>query len=189
MKSHLVHIVGLAAIWAFGSTSCGAQETPVESSTNSSKLPWIRVSEDGTHFVVGEKGKRFVIWGVNYDHDNDGRLLEDYWHDNWQTIVEDFHEIKELGANVVRIHLQLPKFMETERETNKRNLTRLSELVRLAEKTGLYLDLTGLGCYHKNDVPRWYDELDESARWEVQARFWRAIANVCKDSRRYFATT
>jgi hypothetical protein len=62
------------------------------------------------------------------------------------------------------------------------NLSRLSDLVRLAEKTGLYLDLTGLGCYHKRDVPGWYDKLNESARWEVQARFWRAVANVCKNS-------
>ena len=52
----------------------------------------------------------------------------------------------------------------------------------MAERTGLYLDLTGLGCYHKQDVPAWYDALDVAARWEVQARFWRAVAGACKDS-------
>lgn len=26
----------------------------------------------------------------NYDHDDDGRLLEDYWQDEWPTVVEDF---------------------------------------------------------------------------------------------------
>ena len=46
----------------------------------------------------------------------------------------------------------------------------------------MYIDLTGLGCYHKQDVPKWYDKLEESERWNVQARFWQAVAKVCKDS-------
>ena len=45
-----------------------------------------------------------------------------------------------------------------------------------AEQTGLYLDLTGLGCYHKRDVPDWYDKLDEQARWRAQSTFWESIA-------------
>ncbi len=49
--------------------------------------------------------------GVNYDHDSqgEGRLLEDYWIDEWETVRGDFREMKELGANVVRIHLQFGK--------------------------------------------------------------------------------
>ena len=34
----------------------------------------------------------------------------------------------------------------------------------------------------KPDVPAWYDALKAAARWDVQARFWRAVAGVCKDS-------
>jgi hypothetical protein len=56
----------------------------------------------------------------------------------------------------------------------------------VAEEIGLYLDVTGLGCYHKHEVPAWYNALDESARWEVQARFWQAVANVCRDSTAVF---
>ena len=52
----------------------------------------------------------------------------------------------------------------------------------LADETGLYLDLTGLGCYHKQDLPPWYDALEEAQRWEVQARFWSAIARACRGS-------
>ena len=37
------------------------------------------------------------MWGVNYDHDDAGRLLEDYWADEWPTVVEDFREIKALA--------------------------------------------------------------------------------------------
>jgi hypothetical protein len=145
-------------------------------------LERIRVSDDGTHFVTAQSGQRFVIWGVNYDRDDGGRLLEDYWDQEWETVVQDFGEIKQLGANVVRVHLQLARFMKSATESNAANLARLAKLVRLAEETGLYLDVTGLGCYHKQDVPQWYDELDEAARWEVQARFWEAIAQTCRES-------
>jgi Cellulase (glycosyl hydrolase family 5) len=145
-------------------------------------LERIKPSADQSHFVTATTGKRFVVWGVNYDHDGPGRLLEDYWHDEWQTVADDFREIKALGANVVRIHLQLPKFMDTAEKANEKNLEQLGKLVRLAEETGLYLDVTGLGCYHKQDVPAWYDELNEATRWDVQARFWQAVAKVCKDS-------
>jgi len=145
-------------------------------------LEAISPSEDGTHFVGEKTGDRIVVWGVNYDHDDSGRLLEDYWQQEWATVVSDFREIKTLRANVVRIHLQLAKFMETAEQPNEANLKRLGMLVRVAEDTELYLDVTGLGCYHKQDVPAWYDALDEAARWDVQANFWRAVAGVCKDS-------
>ena len=46
-------------------------------------------------------------------------------------------------------------------------------------ESDLYLDLTGLACYHKKDVPAWYDALSEQDRWEVQARFWEAVAGRC----------
>ena len=123
-----------------------------------------------------------MLWGVNYDHDAAGRLIEDYWHTEWPKVQADFAEIKQLKANVVRVHLQLAKFMDTGEQPNTANLERLKDLLRLAESTGLYLDLTGLGCYHKQDVPAWYDALGRPERWEVQARFWCAVAAVCKDS-------
>jgi hypothetical protein len=39
----------------------------------------IVLSADRSHFVLEGSGARFVPWGFNYDHDRDGRLLEDYW--------------------------------------------------------------------------------------------------------------
>ncbi len=145
-------------------------------------LERVRVSDDNTHFVTDATGQRLVLWGFNYDHDGEGRLLEDYWRQDWPTIEEDFREMKALGGNVVRIHLQLGQFMETAEKPRQESLDQLAKLVKLAEETGLYLDLTGLGCYHKQDVPSWYDELPEADRWEVQARFWQAVAGVCKES-------
>jgi len=145
------------------------------------ELERIQVTKDGKGFELSASAKPFVPWGFNYDHDAPGRLLEDYWLTEWPTVEEDFREMKELGANVVRIHLQFGKFMETADKPNEASLRQLAKLLDLATRTGLYLDLTGLGCYHKADVPAWYDALDERARWAAQANFWAAIAKQCKD--------
>jgi len=146
------------------------------------QLQWVRVSEDTRSFILEKSSERFVPWGFNYDHDEDGRLLEDYWYSEWDNIEQDFCEMKQLGANIVRIHLQVGKFMEGPNEPNQASLDRLMQLIRLAERLELYLDVTGLGCYHKKDVPRWYDKLAEQERWDVQARFWEVIAQRCASS-------
>jgi hypothetical protein len=160
--------------------------TRARSSVTDAKLGLIHLSEDGTRLVCAESGSRFVAWGFNYDHDDSGRFLEDYWRQEWSTVVEDFGEMKELGANLVRVHPQLAKFMEAANRPNKAALEQLGRLVELAETTGLYLDITGLGCYHKKDVPGWYDAMDEAQRWRVQALFWEAVAKTCAKSNAVF---
>lgn len=146
------------------------------------ELEWIRVSKDGSHFVRFASGQIFRPMGFNYDHDEQGRLLEDYWHTEWPKVEADFAEMKALGANVVRIHIQFGRFMESPDSARKSELEQLAKLVQLAESTGLYLDLTGLGCYHKADVPPWYDELTEADRWKAQTNFWQSVSQVCSNS-------
>jgi hypothetical protein len=141
------------------------------------ELPWIEVSANAKGFVRRPEGKPFHPWGVNYDHDENGRLIEDYWENEWEKVVGDFKEIRELGANVVRVHLQLAKFMDSSEKPSAKSLDQLSRLIKLAEDQQLYLDLTGLGCYHKKDVPAWYDALSEPDRWKVQAIFWESVAS------------
>jgi len=153
-----------------------------QSQAISAEMKIIRVSEDQRTFIFKESSSTFVPWGFNYDHDERGRLLEDYWDAEWPKVEEDFQEMKELGANVIRIHLQLGKFMREPDEPNDAALDQLTRLRRLAERLHLYLDLTGLGCYHKKDVPEWYDAMDEANRWDVQALFWEAVAKTCAKS-------
>jgi len=139
----------------------------------------VQISPDQHGFVLG--GKVFHPWGHNYCGNN-GRLIEDYWETEWPTVIEDFREMKELGTNVVRIHLQFGKFMDRPDKPNEAALRRLARLVTLAEQTGLYLDVTGLACYRTKEVPAWYDKLDEAGRWAAQARFWEAVAERCAKS-------
>jgi Cellulase (glycosyl hydrolase family 5) len=145
-------------------------------------LDWLKVAKNQRGFVCAASGRQFLPWGFNYDRDYKSRLLEDYWEAEWPTVVKDFGEMKQLGANVVRVHLQFAKFMDAADRPDEPSLERLGRLVRLAEDTGLYLDVTGLGCYRKQDVPAWYSSLSEAERWDTQARFWEAVASRCAGS-------
>lgn len=138
------------------------------------RLERVAVAKDGRSFVLRASGNKFTPWGHNYGRPD--QLLEDFWTTDWEGVVADFREMKQLGTNVVRVHLQLGKFMESPTKTNGAALDQLDKLLQLAEETGLYLDITGLGCYRPADVPKWYDDLPEADRWAVQARFWEAVA-------------
>ena len=170
----IARIVGLFIMVATASHSAAAG------------LEEVRVAVDGKGFVLSKSGKPFLPWGFNYDHEGDGQLLEDYWDDQWLTVESAFREMRALGANVVRIHLQFGKFMESPAKPRQHSLKQLARLVKLAEQTGLYLDLTGLGCYHRKDVPEWYDKLSERNRWAAQAVFWEAVAKTCAENSAIF---
>lgn len=180
-----------AASPAFNAAPLLAADAPAAAELATPPLPRIRVSDDKKGFVQGSARPRegaqtppataeshLKMWGFNYDHDSEGRLLEDYWDDEWPLVEKHFGQMKRLGANVVRVHLQTGKFMESAEKPNKGALARFEKLLQLAEREGLYLDVTGLGCYHKKDVPAWYDALDEAGRWKVQAAFWSAVAEA-----------
>jgi hypothetical protein len=56
------------------------------------------------------------------------------------------------------------------------------DLLKLAEKHGIYLDITCLACYRKNQRAAWYDVLPDKERWAAQARFWESVADTCAAS-------
>jgi hypothetical protein len=143
-------------------------------------LSRVTVSASGTNFAFADSQKPFTPWGVNYGHE--GKLIEDFWDTDWRIVEDDFAKMKRLGVNVVRVHLQFGKFMDAANKPNARALAQLRKLLALAERTGIYLDITGLACYRPADRPAWYDQLDERGRWGAQANFWRAIARECAHS-------
>src|SRR5215472_7983577 len=95
-------------------------------------MPWVAVSKDNKGFILEPSGRPFVPWGFNYDHDDRGRLIEDYWDDEWPTVEAHFGQMKKLGANVVRVHLQLGKFLDGPDKPNGQALDRLSKLLERA---------------------------------------------------------
>ncbi|HEX3717753.1 MAG TPA: cellulase family glycosylhydrolase [Verrucomicrobiae bacterium] len=149
---------------------------------SAANLDRIAISPDGKRFVHAGSGALFHPWGFNYDRDTSGRLLEDYWQQEWPVVEKDFTAMKVLGADVVRIHLQVGKFMQSPRESNPHSLQQLTRLLKLAKDNGLYLDITGLGCYNRKDVPAWFNALDEKQRWDAQSLFWAAVSRTCARS-------
>ncbi len=145
-------------------------------------LPRITLSSDKTHFVEEATLKPFSPWGFNYLGQMD-HLAEEDWHtpEGWQQVEQDFQEMKQLGANVVRWHLQVPTYLSAPDQVKPEQLARLTQLLDLAETTGLYLDLTGLNCFRLKNSPDWYDTLSEAERWSAQAFFWESIAQTCAD--------
>lgn len=136
----------------------------------------IVVASDGRGFVTAVTRQSFHAWGFNYGHA--GRLMEDFWADDWSALADDFQEMKEVGANVVRVHLQYGKFMRGPDRPDRTAFERLRRLVRLSESVGLRLDVTGLACYRPSDTPAWYDAMNEAERWAAQANFWREVATA-----------
>jgi hypothetical protein len=138
----------------------------------------VRVAADGKGFVLQPSGKPFTPWGMNY-LSND---LEERWDKDRPAIERDLAELKRLGADVLRIHLQFNQFMAGPDEPRRHALRRLGWFLKRAEKYGLYLDITGLACYSPAQRQRWYDALAEEQRWAAQARFWQAVARQCAAS-------
>lgn len=154
-----------------GCTMPRAEEVPMER---------VVLAPDSCGFILAESGRPFHPWGFNYG--NHGRLMEDFWIKNWKTFADDFSKMKALGANVVRVHLQYGKFMSGPDRPNPAEFKQLSRMLRLAQKTGLYLDITGLACYRPSDTPKWYNATNGRQRWAAQSNFWSAVAAACAKS-------
>jgi hypothetical protein len=167
--------VCLALALGFASPTQGqrrASEAPIG-------LP--EVHRQGGDLVAADE--RFHVWGFNYgigqrypilayfDHPTERRL---------QTVVADMRKARSLGANTLRVYLELRAFMNRPDHPNRRALAALARLLDKAEQLHVYLDLTGNLVWRA--PPTWYDALPEQARWAVQARFWRAVARTARGS-------
>ncbi|MEP0844775.1 MAG: cellulase family glycosylhydrolase [Phycisphaerae bacterium] len=146
-------------------------------------LEAIEVAPQGRSFVMRPSGRAFVPWGFNYPAGD--RFHQEDWYPA-DKLEGDFQEMKRLGANLVRVHLEVAYYLDDPGRPSRRGLEQLDRLLAVAEKTGLYLDVTGLACYRPQDAMPWYDNLDESRRWAVQERFWTTVAERCAPSRAVF---
>jgi hypothetical protein len=100
----------------------------------------------------------------------------------------DFAPAARLGANTIRIYLELHDFMATATRVRRRALTALRRIMEEAERARLLLDVTGNLVWHPDHSPAWYEALSERGRWRVQARFWRAVALLALAPARSCAT-
>lgn len=138
------------------------------------------ISPDHKGFMLAKTHQTFHPWGMNYGHY--GMLTEDSQSAMWDTLATDFQKMKDMGINDVRVHVQFDELMITAYRPNEHALAGYKRLLALAQKTGLYLDITGLACYRPAKRLLWYDSLDESDRWKAQARFWGEVAKATAEN-------
>jgi cellulase (glycosyl hydrolase family 5) len=190
--SHRGLVVMLMGTGAALLAACGSSgpTTPSPSASPGASREFIGVAADGWNFAYLPSGRVFVPVGVNYDHDQKPpcpRLLEEYWDNEWAEVEADFREIAQLGFNAVRIHLQLAKFVSAPGVANEASLRQLDRLMQLAHQTGLVLNVTGLGLYRADEIPRWFSTLSDDQATEVEAFFWRTLAARYRDESAIFA--
>lgn len=149
----------------------------------SSPMQRVQVAESGDGFVLAPSGQRFVPWGHNYASVD---ILERFATDPAR-VARDFAEMRACGTTVVRIHPEFPRFFTPDGADDPAAWQAMLGILELAEQAGMYLKVTGLGCYNLTQRMAWYDDLDEVERWAAQARFWQQMAETCASSPAVFA--
>jgi len=142
------------------------------------RMEFVRVAPDNKGFILTHSNKPFIPWGHNYGVNEPGQSGEM----DWRRISRDFDDFRKMRANVARVHLQVPHYMDAPDKPNARALAELSQLLKLAEQKGICLDVTGLASYHVAHRAAWYDALSDRNRWAAQARFWEAVSKTCAKS-------
>ena len=143
----------------------------------------VKLSPDKKGFILIPSGERYVPWGHNYASvDIMERLAKDR-----ARVEREFTEMKAAGTTVVRIHPEMPRIVTGPDTASPQALDQLRKLLKIAEKSGIHVMITGLACYKIKERMAWYDSLDDQDRWKTQAFFWETIARACAESPGVFA--
>jgi hypothetical protein len=142
-----------------------------------------RISAHGNRLYAGSRPWR--AWGMNWGMGDHAPVLA-YFDTpsaaNLAVLSAELRTARALGANSMRVYLQLGQIMATPTKPRQRTLTALKRLLALAQRDGIYLDITGNLVWQPARAPAWYDQLPVQQRWQVQARFWRAVAHAASSS-------
>jgi hypothetical protein len=147
------------------------------------EIETVRVAADMKGFILHPSGKRYIPWGHNYASVD---ILERLARDP-ERVEREFAEMKATGTTVARIHPELPRILTGPKEVDAKGVDSIKQLLKIAEKTGIHLKITGLANYRIKDRAAWYDKLPEQDRWQTQAFFWETIARACSKSPAVFA--
>jgi hypothetical protein len=142
-----------------------------------------RISVHGNRLYAGARPWR--AWGMNWglgDHAPVIAYFDNPSAANLALLRAELRIARGMGANSMRIYLQLGQVMATPTQPRRQTLTALQRLLALAQSDGIYLDITGDLVWRPSRAPAWYGRMGWRARWQVQARFWRAVARAAVSS-------
>jgi hypothetical protein len=131
-------------------------------------------SGNKTGNIQKDDNSQFVAWGHNYFRPR-GQLLEDLWSDSFAYIETDMQNTQP-NSNIIRICLQINKFMNNLSTPNSSQFDKLVQFLNLAAQYDFYVIITGANTWKISDQPIWLSELSENDRWLVQSNFWKEIA-------------
>lgn len=142
-----------------------------------------RISVRGNQLFAGARPWR--AWGMNWGIGNNEPVVA-YFDDptpgRLAVLRSELRTARAIGANSMRIYLQLGQVMATPTRPRDRILSGLQRLLGLAQRDSIYLDITGDLVWQPSQAPRWYGRMSVAARWRVQARFWKAVAHAAAGS-------
>jgi hypothetical protein len=159
-----------------GATSIGGLYAPAARSQVAA-MP--RISVRGDQLYAGPTP--FRAWGMNWGVGNHNPVLAYFDHPssaNFATLETELRVARQMGANSMRVPLELGQVMASPTQPRQATLSALKQLLQLAQSQRIYLDITGNIVWRPSHSPAWYEQMPWRARWQVQARFWRAVANT-----------
>ena len=148
-----------------------------------SALAMPRISAHGDRLYAG--GKPWQAWGMNWGVNDHAPVIAYFDHPtsaNLAVLGAELRTARSMGTNSMRIYLQLGQVMATATKPRLQTLAALQRLLALAESDRIYLDITGDLVWRPARAPAWYARLSWRARWDVQARFWKAVARAAAGS-------
>ena len=147
------------------------------------EMETVKIAADKQGFVLQPSGQRFIPWGHNYASvDILERLAKEP-----ERVEREFAEMQAAGTTVARIHPELPRILTAPDKADPKAIEQLQQLLKIAEKSGIHLKITGLASYKIKERADWYDALKEPERWQAQEFFWETIAQTCAKSPAVFA--
>lgn len=140
-----------------------------------------RISVDGHQFR--RQGERFKSWGFqplshffHSDYYLNGGVGDRAW------IGEEIAGNAGMGANTMRIHLQLWEFIEGYDKSNllvrPLSMSNFIHVLNVAKEHSVYLLVSGNNTWLADDIPAWYDLLEYEDRWDVQEFFFSELVKA-----------
>ena len=163
-----------------GATGIGGLFT---SSTKSQDPAMPRISIRDGQLYAGSNP--FRAWGMNWGYEKHTPIFAYFDNPssaNFATLQAELLVAREMGANSMRVYLEVGQVMASPTQPRQRTLIALQRLLALAQSNRIYLDITGNLVWRPALSPAWYERMSWRERWQVQARFWRAIANAASNS-------
>jgi hypothetical protein len=176
-------------VTAVAIAGCGGSGSSQTSTTTAQPPgpPMPLVQARGSGLVAA--GRPFVAYGFNYAGPVPASRVFSFDRagpERMRRYIAGMRRARDLGANTLRIYLQLSDFIKRTTdgrvEGRPRALANLRRVLRAAERLGLYLDVTGNLVWVPGSAPRWYNRLPYTGRWLIQARFWGLVSAVTAQS-------